>query len=101
MKKHVLIFFLSIFLIGNYHVASDWCDDIGINSANEIISLVDHDADNDLCGHCGHLGLNIMQVASSDLNVIFNISKSNPIELKLIFDSNFTSPPTPPPLSFS
>lgn len=112
MNQKFLAIVLTIFLIGNFHVVTDWCNDVSTNSASlvslqtsdqtsEQASEQTHNADSDLCGHCGHLGLNFMQIAATEFEIFLNIEESSPIETIFNFDSNFTSPPTPPPLQVS
>ncbi len=100
MHKKILIIVLAIFLIGNFHVVTDWCDDLPTDSV--LIKLSDqtqgHNAESDLCGHCGHLGLNVLQIAASEFNIFLHVEESTPFETVFNFDSNLTSPPTPPPL---
>jgi len=109
MNQKVLIIVLALFLIGNFHVVTDWCDDLPTDSVtqNLIEPNIDvnqgkgHNAETDLCGHCGHLGLNIMQITPSELDIFTSNAKSKPIEQKTTFNSYCTSPPTRPPLQLS
>ncbi|PCI73001.1 MAG: hypothetical protein COB38_02310 [Gammaproteobacteria bacterium] len=114
MNQKVLIIVLALFLIGNFHVVTDWCDDLPVDSVTYdsaerdlIEQNIDlnqgngHNADTDLCGHCGHLGLNIMQITPSEIDIFTSNAKSKPIEQKTTFNSYCTSPPTRPPLQLS
>ena len=114
MNQKVLIIVLALFLIGNYHVVTDWCDDLPADSVTQNSTEQDsaeqnsdlkqdngHNADTDLCGHCGHLGLNIMQITPSEIDIFAVNSKYYPIELKVFFSSNIIPPPTRPPLYLS
>jgi len=101
MKKHLLILFLSIFLIGNYHVATDWCDDLADNSIASSATISDHDSDNDLCGHCGHLGLNVLVILPAGFELFEPFLSSNPQADERRFKSLKRAPPNPPPVLLS
>lgn len=99
MKKHLLILCLSIFLIGNYHVATDWCGDLG---AEETVSAPQapsqHDSGRDLCGHCGHLGLNILFLNMPDMTHFEEMNSTKPLAEVTQFVSILSAPPLPPPV---
>lgn len=104
MNQKLFLIIIAIFLIGNFHVVTDWCDDLPENTSLAFDIQVDdngHNEENDLCGHCGHLGLNVLQITPHEIDVIVLNTKSNPIHQKTAFISNYISPPTPPPLYLS
>lgn len=111
MKQSFIIFCLSLFLIGNYHVVTDWCSDAGQTTteqlglgqqfAQEFSTLTQHNDDSDLCGHCGHAGFNLQAVAVQDLQVALLVSYEKPIFALSHFKSINIAPPTPPPVSNS
>jgi len=111
MKQKIIILCLSLFLIGNYHIATDWCSDLEPfesgqeNSAqfvaDHLLKLTQHNDDSDLCGHCGHLGFNLQAVAVQDLQIALLESYEKPIFSLSHFKSIDIAPPTPPPVSLS
>ncbi len=93
-------------MIGNYHVVTDWCDDSGQqgieqSASAQALSLLEHNDDSDLCGHCGHLGFNLQAVAVHDLQVVMLVDREKPVFVLNLFKSLEIAPPTPPPVVLS
>jgi len=102
MKKLLLIFISAIFLIGNYHVVTDWCDDLENGNDSRFEQAVSsHEPSNDLCGHCGHMGLNILLIENSELYEFTYKATTKPDIATTSFVSVLTPPPTPPPVIIS
>lgn len=102
MKQSLLILIASIFLIGNYHVVTDWCSDLeksGYETTEQVAQS--HDSAKDLCGHCGHLGLNILLLESPQIFTLEFSTNSKPIVGGVTLVSLLLPPPTPPPVIFS
>jgi len=99
MKPQTLIILTILFLISNFHVVTDWCGDLG---AEETISALQapsqHDSDRDLCGHCGHLGLNVLFLNVADMTHFEEMNSTKPHAEATQFISILSAPPLPPPV---
>ncbi len=102
MKSCILILFVGLFFLGNFHVLTDWCDDV---SEKDNITLTqvqqNHDPSSDLCGHCGHAGLNVLVIIPNTIIQLEQGKADKPIAGIIRFYSNLQPPPTPPPVIFS
>ena len=98
MKRKFIILCLSVFLIGNFHVVTDWCDDLSDTAVTVLSKIAEHDSDNDLCGHCGHIGLNVLVIFTMDFELPHADYSSNPQADIKQFKSVSKAPPNPPPV---
>lgn len=102
MKSSILILFVGLFLIGNFHVVTDWCDDVSAKDETTLVqSQENHDASSDLCGHCGHAGMNVLLAISQDIVQLEQRKADKPAVEIISLHSNLQPPPTPPPVIFS
>jgi len=102
MKSRFLIILMGFFLIGNFHVVTDWCSDLSINESQRTFEAqAQHDPAIDLCGHCGHAGLNVLFVDTAVTFKTLLILPNKPELADYSQDSVFLPPPTPPPVIYS
>jgi len=102
MKSILLIILATIFLIGNFHVVTDGCSDLSIDESQKSFqSQAQHDPAADLCGHCGHMGLNVLFVDTTVTHNTLLILRNKPEIANFSQDSVFLAPPTPPPVIYS
>ncbi len=102
MKSTFLIILIGLFLVGNIHVVTDWCSDLPNNESQLISnSQNQHDPAVDLCGHCGHMGLNVLLINTAFALSEVVIQKNKPEIADYSQDSVLLPPPTPPPDIFS
>lgn len=102
MKSFFLILFVGLFLIGNFHVVTDWCVDASSKDETMITSSLEkHDASSDLCGHCGHAGMNVLLLVPHIVVFLEHGTSDKPAVEIINLYSNLQPPPTPPPVIFS